>query len=80
MRELVNSLQCRYIVLSYSNMEGKGDRRSANRISSLELCDILSSRGSVSFFEIPFKPFSAGKGIVEEHMERLYLCKVRQFE
>jgi adenine-specific DNA-methyltransferase len=77
MRELVSSLKCRYIVLSYSNMEGKGDSRSSNRISAHELCDILSCRGTVSSFEIPFKPFSAGKSVVEQHMERLYLCKVR---
>ena len=74
--QLVNNLSCNYILVSYSNMEGKGDPRSRNRISANEMIEILSSRGSVQVFERPFRAFSAGKSEVKNHAERLFLCRV----
>ena len=73
---LVRKLRCKYILVSYSNMEGKGDPRSRNRIPAKEMMDIMSARGPVSVFERPFKAFSAGKSYVEDHAERLFLCRV----
>jgi len=78
MEELVRSLNCRYILLSYSNMEGKGHSRSSNKITEKELQHILSIRGDVSMFEVPYRAFTTGKANVEDHRERLYLCKVKR--
>ena len=76
--QLVKNLRCKYILVSYSNMEGKGDPRSRNRISASEMIEVLSSRGPVDVFERPFKAFSAGKSEVKNHAERLFLCRVRE--
>ncbi len=76
--KLIDKLRCPYVLVSYSNMEGKGDARSRNRISGKELIDTLSKRGSVDVFERPFKAFSAGKSVVLDHAERLYLCRIDQ--
>ena len=77
MKTLIEHLQCRCIIISYSNMEGKGHTRSANRLSAEELNSILSLRGKVVSFEQSFRPFSTGKALVEDHREILYLCSVR---
>ena len=75
---LVEALNCSYILFSYSNMEGRGDPRSQNKIRASEIEEILESRGDVEVFERPFRAFSAGKSKLEGHAERLFFCTVHR--
>ena len=76
--DLVSNIHARYVLVSYSNMENKGNPRSNAKISAEEIESILRKRGDVSIYSEPFQPFSAGKSHITDHREKLYLLKVRK--
>lgn len=78
LENLVNNLNCRYILLSYNNNGQKLQVRSNAKISDDEIMRILGSRGEVKVFTTDFKPFSAGRGENVGNQERLFLCVVRK--
>jgi len=78
LEDLVNHLQCRYILLSYNNNGQKLQVRSNAKISDSEIMRILGNRGEVKVFTQDFKPFSAGRGENVGNQERLFLCDVRK--
>lgn len=78
LEDLVNHLQCRYILLSYNNNGQKLQVRSNAKISDSEIMRILGNRGEVKVFTKDFKPFSAGRGENVGNQERLFLCVVRR--
>lgn len=78
LEDLVNNLQCRYILLSYNNNGQKLQVRSNAKISDSEIMRILGNRGEVKVFTQDFKPFSAGRGENVGNQERLFLCVVRR--
>ena len=57
-------------------MAQKGDGRSNAKISDDEIIEILQSKGKIKIFDTDYKYFTAGKTTIEEHKERLFLCKV----
>lgn len=73
--DLVGQLQCRYIVLSYNNMENKGNSRSNAKMSDDDILRILSKRGDVRVFSEKYKAFTTGKSNIEGNEERLFVCK-----
>ncbi|WP_058485721.1 DNA adenine methylase [Defluviitalea phaphyphila] len=75
-KDLINNCNCKYIIVSYNNMSKKGDGRSNAKISDDEIIEALQSRGTVKIFDTDYKYFTAGKTIIKEHKERLFLCKV----
>ena len=77
MRDLIRNIKAKYILLSYNNMEDKGDGRSNAKISDEEILGMLSEKGDVSVFSVPHKAFSAGKSHIEGNEERIFLCRVR---
>lgn len=74
--DLIEHVNARYIVLSYSNMAIKGHDRSNARISDDELTRILSRQGEVRVFRRSHKPFTAGRSNIGSHEERLFLCRL----
>lgn len=72
--QLISRIQARYILLSYNNMAQKGNGRSNAKISDEDIMRILSTKGTVKVFTQDYKPFSAGKSVIQEHEERLFLC------
>lgn len=78
LRDLVNKLNSRYILLSYNNNGRKLQYRSNAKISDEDIMDILSHRGDVKVFTTDYRPFSAGKGENIGNQERLFLCVVRK--
>lgn len=78
LEDLVNNLQCRYILLSYNNNGQKLQIRSNAKISDDEIMRILGNRGEVKVFTTDFRPFSAGRGENVGNQERLFLCVVRR--
>jgi len=75
--DLIKNIKTKYIVVSFNNMEKRGDGRSHSKISSDEIIEILSRRGRVKVFKEDFKQFTTGKTMKEEHKEMLYVCKTK---
>jgi adenine-specific DNA-methyltransferase len=64
---LIESLNTKYILLSYNNMAEKGNDRSNAKITDEDIMRILKKKGEV-------KVFSTGKSDIKENQERLFLC------
>lgn len=73
---LITNANCRYILVSYNNMAGKGGQRSNARIQDKEIIRSLSKRGKIEIFKTEFKSFTTGKSKIEGHTERVFFCKV----
>ena len=78
--KLIQDLNCKYIIVSYNNMGLKGVGRSQAKISDVDIIRSLEQKGKVSIYEIDFNQFTTGKTKVEDHKERLFVCKVGQFD
>lgn len=74
--DLILNINAKYILVSYNNMNKKGNSRSNAKISNEEIIEILSKRGKVQVFETNFAPFTTGKSKIENHKELLYLCTI----
>ena len=74
--DLISNANCRYILVSYNNMAGKGDQRSNARIKDEEIIRNLSKRGKTEIFETEFKSFTTGKSKIQGHTERVFFCEV----
>lgn len=72
--DLVNNLNCRYILLSYNNMSTKGNDRSNAKISDDDIIRILETKGQVHVFSESHKAFTAGRSDIQDNEERLFLC------
>lgn len=73
--DLVSKLDAKYILVSYNNMENKGNDRSNARINDEQIMDSLQKRGTVKVFSENYKSFSTGKSDRSDNQERLFLCK-----
>ena len=74
--ELISSLNCRYIVVSYNNTYNSKSSSSKNKIALEDIERILSARGPVRCFEKPHPYFNAGKTNLEDHKELIYIAEV----
>lgn len=75
--DLIRSLRCRLIVVSYNNTYKAGSSASVNKIGEDELVRILSMRGKVFKREIDYSYFNAGKTEFEGHKEYIFVCEVK---
>ncbi len=73
--DLISKLDAKYILVSYNNMENKGNDRSNARISDEEILSSLKKRGKVQIFSENYKAFTTGKSDRNDNQERLFLCK-----
>ena len=72
--ELIDSINSKYIILSYNNMAEKGNDRSNAKISDEDIMRILQKKGKVKVFTEDYKAFSTGKSDIKDNQERLFLC------
>lgn len=79
-KDLIKNCNCKYIIVSYNNMGQKGNARSQAKISDTEILEILNQKGKVKVFEQDFNFFTTGKTHIDNHKERLFLCKVCEQE
>lgn len=75
--DLIESLNCKLIVVSYSNTYTAKSTSSVNLITEDQIFDILSKKGKVKRKEVPYKTFNAGKTNLLGHKEFLYICEVQ---
>lgn len=76
-KELINNLDTKIIIVSYSNTYNAKSQASNNKISEQQLIEILKSKGKVTRNEINYKAFNTGKTDFINHKEYLYICEVR---
>lgn len=72
--DLIKNINAKYILLSYNNMETKGNDRSNARITDEDIMRILSAKGKVKIFSKQYKSFTTGKSDIQGNEERLFLC------
>lgn len=75
---LISSINARYILLSYNNMENKGNDRSNAKITDDDIIRILSNKGDLSIYTQNYKSFTTGKSNIVGNEERLFLCVCKQ--
>lgn len=75
--ELINSLQCRYIVVSYNNTYNSKSGSSKNKMTLSDIESILSARGEVKKFEKKHNFFNAGKTEFDDHKELIFIVEVK---
>ena len=75
-KELIENIDAKYIIVSYNNMGTKGAGRSQAKISDDDIMSVLSKKGKVNVYETDFNQFNTGKTNIDNHKERLFVCKV----
>lgn len=75
-KDLIENINAKYIIVSYNNMGEKGASRSQAKISDEEILRVLNSKGKTKIYEFDFNQFTTGKTDVQNHKERLFVCKV----
>lgn len=76
--DLINSLSCKYIVVSYNNTYNSKSNSSKNKLNLDDIMLILQRKGEVTSFDKEHKFFNAGKTNLENHREFLFICKVKK--
>lgn len=74
--DLIDSIDAKYILVSYNDMGTSGNARSQSRISDHEILSALKRRGGVQIYETDFKQFTTGKSSKDDLKERIFLCKI----
>lgn len=74
--DLITSLKCKYIVVSYNNTYNSKSSSSKNKITLEDIKRILEKKGSVSVFEKSHQFFNAGKTSLNDHKELIFIAKV----
>lgn len=75
-QDLVDSLDAKYIVVSYNNTYNSKSTSSENKIKLEEIESILQAKGITKLFDCPHRYFNAGKTEFDNHKELLFITKV----
>ena len=76
-KELIYSLDCKYIVVSYNNTYESKSSSSKNKMTLEDIEAALSARGEVQRFETSHNFFNAGKTDFNDHKELIFIVKVK---
>lgn len=75
--DLIDNLDCKYIVVSYNNTYHSKSKSSENKMTLEDIQTGLSSKGAVQKFEIQHNFFNAGKTNFDNHKELIFIVKVK---
>jgi adenine-specific DNA-methyltransferase len=76
-RDLIESLNCKYIVVSYNNTYKSKSNSSKNKITLEEIEKILNQKGETQKFSTSHKFFNTGKTEFDDHKEYIFIVKVK---
>lgn len=76
-RDLIDSLDCKYIVVSYNNTYKSKSSSSKNKMTLKDIEAALFTRGDVQRFEKSHNFFNAGKTDFNDHKELIFIVKVK---
>ena len=74
--DLVEKLNCRYLVVTYNNTFNPKSSSSRNKITLEEITQILEKKGSTKVLSVGHKFFNSGKTEFDDHREYLFITKV----
>lgn len=77
---LINDLDCKYIVVSYNNTYESKSSSSKNKMTLENIKEILSAKGKLYCFEKSHQFFNAGKTKFDDHKELIFLVEVKNNE
>lgn len=73
--DLIENLQCNYIVVSYNNTYTSKSNSSKNKIQLDKIITILSRYGNVKILSKSYKAFNTGKTYLPDHKEYLFIVE-----
>ena len=76
-KDLIDSLDCKYVVVSYNNTYNSKSSSSRNKMTLEDIETVLESKGSVKKFETSHNFFNAGKTDFIDHKELIFIVKVK---
>lgn len=74
--ELIESLNVKYIVVTYNNTYDSKSSSSRNKITLEQIHEILNNKGETQIFETDYHRFNAGKTDAADHKEMVFITKV----
>jgi|TARA_B110000503_G_scaffold116132_1_gene174950 adenine-specific DNA-methyltransferase len=78
LRDLVENLDAKFVLISYNNTYKSKSSSSQNKISLEEIEDIARSKGRTKILEMPHKHFNAGNTSFDNHREFLFTIEVKK--
>lgn len=74
--ELIESLNVKYIVVTYNNTYDSKSSSSRNKITLEQIKEILEKKGKTQVFETDYHRFNAGKTDATAHKELVFITRV----
>ena len=78
-KDLVYSLDCKYIIVSYNNTYNSKSSSSKNKMTLDEIKEVLDKKGKTKVISQKHKAFNAGSTEFSDHREYLFITKVGEF-
>ncbi len=75
-KELIYSLKCKYIIVSYNNTYDSKSKSSKNKMTLEEIKYVLENKGETQVYKKAHKAFNAGKTDFSNHEEILFITEV----
>lgn len=75
-KELIFSLNVKYIVVSYNNTYNSKSKSSENKMSLDEILQVLNKKGNTKVYNKEHMAFNAGKTELNGHMEYVFITEV----
>lgn len=76
-RDLIDNLDCRYIVVSYNNTYTSKSNSSKNKITLKQIEMTLKTKGETKVYRKSYRAFNCGKTDFNNHQELVFITKVR---
>ena len=77
-KDLIDTLNVNYIVVTYNNTYNSKSSSSKNKITLEEIKTMLEEKGETKVFDKPYKFFNAGKTELKNHKEYVFITKVEK--
>lgn len=74
--DLIEKLDCKYVVVTYNNTFKSKSSSSQNKITLEQITDILKSKGHTKVLSKSYRFFNSGKTSFDDHKEYLFITKV----
>lgn len=75
-KDLIENLDCKYIVVSYNNTYSSKSNSSKNKITHDQIIDTLKKKGKTKTFKQSYRHFNAGNTNFDDHQEWLFVTEV----
>ena len=77
--DLIASLKCKYILVSYNNTYKSKSKSSENKMKLEDIIKVLKLKGKTIVYEIEHQAFNAGKTEFDDHKELIFFTEVGVF-